>query len=151
MKVCKWLSFVAIPMLILAVLVSTASAASSRSGKFVTIDGQEINFFRIEDRSLIKGWLEGTAIEIPLESVGEVVFLDSPNASYSMFGNDISAGQVEVSRRFDGRRFMVQDAFLPSDCDCTYLTYSYRNPFTDEIHRGNMAIDGLRRIIFSDR
>lgn len=151
MKVCKWLRYVALPLLVLVMLVSSASATSGRSGRFLTIDGQEIHFFRIEDRTLIKGWLDGTAIEIPLESVGEVLLFDSPNASYSMFGNDISAGQMEVSRRFDGRRFIVQDAFLPSNCDCTYLTYSYRNPFTDEILRGNMAIDGLRRIIFNDR
>ncbi|WP_305041351.1 hypothetical protein [Geoalkalibacter sp.] len=151
MNVCKWLRLVAIPMLVLALLVGTAVGASARSGKFVTIDGQEISFFRIEDRSVIKGWLNGTAIEVPMDSVGEVVFFESPNASYSMFGNDISAGEIELTRKVDGRKFIVQDAFLPSNCDCTYLTYAFRNPFTDEINRSNIAIDGLRRIVFDDR
>ncbi|MDO3377512.1 hypothetical protein [Geoalkalibacter halelectricus] len=150
MRICKWLRFVAIPLLLLCVLVSAASGAT-RSGKFVTIDGQEIRFFRIEDRALVKGWFNGTALEVPMAAVREVVFFDSPYASYSMFGNDISAGEVELTRRTDGAKFIVQDAFLPSDCDCTYLTYTYRNPFTDDIHRGNLAIDALRRIVFEDR
>ncbi|KIH76325.1 hypothetical protein SAMN05660860_00033 [Geoalkalibacter ferrihydriticus] len=150
MKICKWLRYVAIPLLLLSVLVSTASGAT-RSGRFVTIDGQEVRFFRIEDRNLIKGWFNGTALEVPMDAVREIVFFDSPNASYSMFGNDISAGEMELTRKTDGQKFIIQDAFLPSDCDCTYLTYSYRNPFTDDINRGNFAIDGLRRIVFDDR
>ncbi len=150
MKICMWLRFIAIPTLVLAVLVSAASGAT-RPGKFVTIEGQEIQFFRIDDRGTIKGWLNGTAIEIPMDTVSEVVFFDSPNASYSMFGNDISSGEIEVTRALDGKKFILQDAFLPSDCDCTFLTYSYRNPFTDDINQGNTALDGLRRIVFENK
>ncbi len=150
MNVCKWLRLIAIVALFLAFSGGTILGATTRSGKFVTIEGQEISFFRIEDRDTVKGWLNGTAIEIPMDTVSEIVFFDSPNVSYSMFGNDISSGEVEVTRRSDGQRFILKDAFLPSDCDCTYLTYTYRNPFTDEVNQGNTALDGLRKIGFSD-
>lgn len=150
MKVCKWLRLIAIVALLVAFQGGTVFGATTRSGRFVTIEGQEISFFRIQDRDTIKGWLNGTAIEIPMDTVSEIVFFDSPNVSYSMFGNDISSGEVEVTRKADGQRFILNDAFLPSDCDCTYLTYSYRNPFTDEINQGNTALDGLRKIVFQN-
>lgn len=150
MKVCKWLRLTAIVALLMAFQLGTVFGATTRSGRFVTIEGQEIAFFRIQDRDTIKGWLNGTAIEIPMDTVSEIVFFDSPNVSYSMFGNDISSGEVEVTRKADGQRFILNDAFLPSDCDCTYLTYTYRNPFTDEVNQGNTALDGLRKIVFEN-
>jgi len=150
MKICTWLRFIALPAIIVTLLAGVVCGATTRPGKFVTIEGQEIRFYRIDDRDTIKGWLNGTAIEVPLSSVSVVVFLDSPNSSYSMFGNDISSGEVELTRKLDGKSFILQDAFLPSECDCTFMTYSYRNPFTDEINQGNTALDGLRRIVFDD-
>jgi len=150
MKVRMRISFIAIPILLLALQAGLAFGTQSRPGKFVTVEGQEIGFFQIEGRSVIKGWLNGTAIDIPLETVSQIVFFDSPDINYSMFGNDISSGNLEVTRKADGVKFMIQDAFLPSDCDCTYITYTYRNPFTEEINQGNTALDGLRKVIFDD-
>lgn len=147
MKVCKVLS---VSILMLALLAGGAFAGESRVGKFVTIEGQEIGFFQINDREVIKGWLNGTAIDIPMDTISQIVFFDTPNVNYSMFGNEISTGNLELTRKSDGKKFMIQDAFLPSDCDCTYLTYTYRNPFTEEISEGNTALDGLRKIIFDD-
>lgn len=150
MKVCTRISLIAIPILFLALQAGIAFGGESRPGKFVTIEGQEISFFQIEGRPIIKGWLNGTAIDIPMDTVSQIVFFDSPDINYSMFGNDISSGNLEVTRKSDGKKFMIQDAFLPSDCDCTYITYTYRNPFTEEISQGNTALDGLRKIIFDD-
>jgi hypothetical protein len=150
MKVCKLISFIAIPILLMVLQAAIALGADSRPGKFVTIEGQEIGFFQFEGRQIIKGWLNGTAIDIPMDTVSQIVFFDSPDINYSMFGNDISSGSLEVTRKSDGKKFMIQDAFLPSDCDCTYVTYTYRNPFTEEINQGNTAVDGLRKIIFDD-
>lgn len=152
MKACKWTSAVAILVTLLTLLAGSAFAASasSRPGKFVTVEGREIAFFRLDGRSTIKGWLNGIAIEVPMDTVSQVVFFDSPNVSYSMFGNNISSGNIELTRRADGKKFILTDAFLPSDCDCTYLTYSYRNPFTDEMNQANAALDGLRKILFLD-
>ncbi len=149
MNVCKRLSCIAIPILLILLQV-TVAFADSRPGKFVTIEGQEIGFFQFDGRPIIKGWLNGTAIDIPMDTVSQIVFFDSPDINYSMFGNDISSGSLEVTRKSDGKKFMIQDAFLPSDCDCTYVTYTYRNPFTEEINQGNTALDGLRKIIFDD-
>lgn len=150
MNVRMRISLIAIPILFFVLQAGLVFGEESRPGKFVTIDGQEIAFFQIQGRPVIKGWLSGTAIDIPLETVSQIVFFDSPDINYSMFGNDISSGNVEVTRKADGKKFMIQDAFLPSDCDCTYVTYTYRNPFTEEINQGNTAVDGLRKIIFED-
>lgn len=150
MNVRMRISLIAIPILFFVLQAGLVFGGESRPGKFVTIDGQEIIFFQLEGRPVIKGWLSGTAIDIPLETVSQIVFFDSPDINYSMFGNDISSGNVEVTRKADGKKFMIQDAFLPSDCDCTYVTYTYRNPFTEEINQGNTALDGLRKIIFED-
>ncbi len=150
MTSCKRICFIAIPILALVLQVGLAFGGESRLGKFVTIEGQEIGFFQLEGRPVIKGWLNGTAIDIPMDTVSQIVFFDSPDINYSMFGNDISSGNLEVTRKSDGSKFMIQDAFLPSDCDCTYITYTYRNPFTEEINQGNTALDGLRKIIFDD-
>ncbi len=147
MNLCKRLSIFALFSLVM-LQAGLAFAADTRAGKFVTIEGQEIAFFRIEGRETIKGWLNGTAIDIPIETVSQMVFFDTPNVNYSIFGNDISAGELEVTRKSDNKSFFLQDAFLPSDCDCTYITYTYRNPFTDETNQGNTALDGLRKIIF---
>jgi hypothetical protein len=143
-------SLFAITVLFLTLQAAIAFGGESRVGKFVTVEGQEIGFFQIEGRAVIKGWLNGTAIDIPMDTVTQIVFFDSPDVNYSMFGNDISSGNLEVIRKSDGKKFMIQDAFLPSDCDCTYVTYTYRNPFTEEINQGNTALDGLRKIIFDD-
>ncbi|BCR03728.1 hypothetical protein DESUT3_07970 [Desulfuromonas versatilis] len=148
MNVCKRISVFAILTVFLLLQVGPATAGDTRPGKFVTIEGQEISFFRIDGRDTIKGWLNGTAIDIPIDTVSQIVFFDTPNINYSIFGNDISAGEMEVTRKSDGKSFFLQDAFLPSDCDCTYITYTYRNPFTDETNQGNTALDGLRKLIF---
>mgnify|MGYP004702821135 FL=1 len=150
MEVLKWVRLVPVVLLALTLQTGVAIGAQARPGKFITIEGQEISFFRMEGRNVIKGWLNGTAIDIPLDTVSQIVFFDSPNVNYSMFGNDISAGEIELTRKTDNKKFILQDAFLPSDCDCTYLTYTYRNAFTDETSQGNTAIDGLRKIIFFD-
>ena len=151
MNVCKRMSLIGFLTLFLVLPGSFSMAGDSRPGKFVTIEGQEISFFRIEGRDLIKGWFNGTAIDIPVDTVSQIVLFDSPNVNYSIFGNEISAGEMEVTRKVDGRTFLLQDAFLPSDCDCTFLTYTYRNPFTDETIQGNAALDGLRKIVFQDQ
>lgn len=151
MKACKWTSAIAILVILMTLQAGSvfAEGAASRPGKFVTIDGKEISFFRLDGRTTIKGWLNGIAIEVPMDTVSQVVFFDTPSVSYSMAGNNISSGNMELTRRADGKKFILTDAFLPSDCDCTYITYSYRNPFTDEMSQANAAIDGLRKIIFS--
>ncbi len=148
MNACKWIRLIAIPMLFLMLQTGLAFGAASRPGKFVTVEGHEISFFRLDGRSSIKGWLNGIALEVPMDTVSQVVFFDTPTVNYSMFGNNISSGNVELTRRADGQKFLLTDAFLPSDCDCTFVTYSYRNPFTDEMSQANAAIDGLRKIIF---
>lgn len=151
MNAGKRIRLIAIPMLLIVLYAGLAFGAESRPGKFVTIEGQQVSFFRIEGRESIKGWHDGIAIEVPMDTVSQVVFFDSPSVSYSMFGNEISAGAIELTRRLDGKTFLLQDAFLPSSCNCTYLTYSYRNPFTDEMNQANAAIDGLRKIVFEDK
>lgn len=150
MGVFNWVRLVPVVLFALTLMTGVALGAQTRPGKFVTIEGQEISFFRMEDRNVIKGWLSGTAIDVPIDTVSQIVFFDSPNVNYSMFGNDISTGEIELTRKSDNKKFILQDAFLPSDCDCTYLTYTFRNAFTDETSQGNTAIDGLRKIIFLD-
>ena len=109
MKVCTRISLIAIPILFLALQAGIAFGGESRPGKFVTIEGQEIGFFQIEGRPIIKGWLNGTAIDIPMDTVSQVVFFDSPDINYSMFGNDISSGNLEVTRKSDGKKFMIKN------------------------------------------
>lgn len=55
-----------------------------------------------------------------------------------------------LTRRTDGKKFVLHDAFMPTDCDCSYITYTYPNPFTGETLQANAAIDGLQKIIFED-
>jgi len=67
-----------------------------------------------------------------------------------MFGNEISAGQLELTRKSDGKKFILREAFLPSGCDCTFITYTYRNPFTLELGQESIPVDGLKQIIFGE-
>lgn len=150
MAICNWARHILIATCLLVFLAGTASAEQTRVGKIVTIEGQEISFFKLDDRPLIKGWLNGTALEIPVDTVSEIVLFDTPRVNYSILGNQISSGEMELSRRMDGKKFIVEDAFLPSDCDCTHLTYTYRNPFTEEFIKGNIDISGIKKIIFEE-
>ncbi|ORJ60266.1 hypothetical protein C2E25_15580 [Geothermobacter hydrogeniphilus] len=149
MKVAKWVRLLAVAVMLVSLQVGVSLAADARPGKCITLDGQEVSFFQI-DRTLVKGWWNGTPIEVPLETVSEILFLDSPKVNYSMSGNEISSGQIELTRKSDGKKFILRDAFLPSDCDCTFITYTYRNPFTLELGSENLPLDGLKQIIFAD-
>ncbi|RME33274.1 MAG: hypothetical protein D6794_11770 [Deltaproteobacteria bacterium] len=150
MNAAKWVRVLVIALSLLVFQVGMAAAADARPGKCITLEGQEVSFFKI-DRNLVKGWWNGTPIEVPLEFVSEILFLDSPKVNYSMFGNEISAGQIELTRKSDGKKFILKDAFLPSDCNCTFITYTYRNPFTLELGTESLPIDGLKQIIFVDK
>jgi hypothetical protein len=147
MNVAKWVRLLAVALVLVTLQMGTSFAAEARPGKCITLDGDEVSFFQI-DRNLVKGWWNGTPIEVPLTTVSEILFLDSPQANYSMFGNEISAGQIELTRKSDGKKFILRDAFLPSDCDCTFITYTYRNPFTLELGQESLPIDGLKQVIF---
>jgi len=147
MNVAKWVRLFAVAILLLSLQVGLSFASDARPGKCLTLDGQEVSFFQI-DRTMVKGWWNGTPIEVPLSTVSEILFLNSPEVNYSMSGNEISAGQVELTRRSDGKKFILQDAFMPSDCDCTFITYSYRNPFTLELGNETLPLDGLKQIVF---
>jgi hypothetical protein len=65
-------------------------------------------------------------------------------------GNDIKTGIMGLTCRNDGRKFVLHDAFMPADCNCSYITDTDRSPFTGEILQANAAIDGLQKIIFED-
>lgn len=149
MSVGKWVGLIAVGTMILVWQAGTALAADARPGKCITLDGQEVSFFQI-DRELVKGWWNGTPIEVPLSTVSEILFVDSPNINYSMAGNEISAGQLELTRKSDGRKFILRDAFLPSACNCSFITYTYRNPFTLELGQESIPLDGLKQIIFGE-
>lgn len=144
----KWIQLVVV-VLFSALLAAPALATDARPGKCITLDGQEVGFVKL-DRDLVKGWWNGTPIEVPLSTVSEVLFIDSPKVNYSMSGNDINAGQIELTRKSDGKKFILRDAFLPSDCNCTVIAYTYRNPFTLKLSQESIPLDGLKQIIFSD-
>jgi len=149
MKSAKWVRLIAAGLFCLLLTAGHAFAADARPGKCITLEGQEISFFRL-DRSLVKGWWNGTPIEVPLSTVSEILFLDSPSVNYSMADNQISSGQVELTRKSDGKKFVLSDAFLPSGCNCSFLTYTYRNPFTLELGQESLPVDGLKQIIFGE-
>lgn len=83
-------------------------------------------------------------------TVSEVTFFEAPKVDYSIIGNDIKTGTMGLTRASDGKQFVLQDAFMPADCNCSYITYTYKNPFTGETLQANAAIDGLQRIVFED-
>lgn len=125
-------------------------AEKSRPGRLVTLDNKEVVFEGILNRDVVKGWWNGSAITVPLKTVGEVTFFETPKNDYSIIGNNIKTGVLGLTRLTDKRTFVLNDAFLPSDCNCSYLTYTYRNPFTGELLQANAAIDGLQKIVFDD-
>lgn len=142
-------------LLLIAALLTLLQAASafaeqSRSGRLVTLDNKEVVFEGILNRDIVKGWWNGSALTVPLKTVGEVTFFETPKKDYSIIGNNIRTGAIGLTRLTDKRTFVLNDAFLPSDCNCSYLTYTYRNPFTSELLQANAAIDGLQKIIFDD-
>ena len=141
---------IAIPLLTILFLATIASADQNRPGRLVTLDNKEIVFDSILERDLIKGWWNGSAISVPLDTVTEITFFEAPKSDYSIIGNDINTGILGLTRRNDGKKFVLHDAFMPSDCNCSYITYTYRNPFTGETLQANAAIDGLQQIIFED-
>lgn len=141
---------IVIPLLLIAILAVTASADQNRPGRLITLDNKEIVFDGIQDRDIVKGWWNGSALTVPVETVSEITFFEAPKVDYSIIGNDIKTGIMGLTRRSDGKKFVLQDAFIPSDCNCSYLTYTYRNPFTGEVLQANAAIDGLQKIIFED-
>ena len=114
------------------------------------LDNKEIVFDSILERDIVKGWWNGSAITVPLETVTEITFFEAPKVDYSIIGNDIKTGIMGLTRRNDGKKFVMHDAFMPSECNCSYITYTYRNPFTGETLQANAAIDGLQKIIFED-
>jgi hypothetical protein len=135
---------------LLTMLATPVFAEKSRSGRLVTLDNKEVVFEGILNRDVVKGWWNGSAITVPLKTVGEVTFFETPKNDYSIIGNNIKTGVLGLTRLADKRTFVLNDAFLPSDCNCSYLTYTYRNPFTGELLQANAAIDGLQKIVFDD-
>jgi hypothetical protein len=144
------LRLVAITLLMLSLSTGVVLAEQSRPGRLVTLDNKEIVFDSIKNRDTVKGWWNGSAINVPLETVSEITLFDAPKVDYSIIGNNIKTGVIGLTRRSDGKKFVLNDAFLPSDCNCSYLTYTYRNPFTGEVMQANAALDGLQQIIFED-
>lgn len=133
-----------------AVLFATSALAEPpRSGRLVTLDNKEILFDGITNRTQVKGWLEGSAISVSFDKLAEITFVETPKNDYSIIGNNIETGILLLTNRADGKMFVLRDAFLPSDCNCSYLTYTYRNPFTGEVMQANAAIEGLQKIIFA--
>ncbi len=147
-RICMRL--VAITLLTLMGLVSVASADQNRPGRLITLDNREIVFDSITERDTVKGWWNGSALTVPINTVSEVTFFEAPKVDYSIIGNDIKTGTMGLTRRSDGKQFVLQDAFMPADCNCSYITYTYKNPFTGETLQANAAIDGLQRIVFED-
>ena len=147
-RICMRL--VAITLLTLICLVSVASADQNRPGRLITLDNREIVFDSITERDTVKGWWNGSALTVPMNTVSEVTFFEAPKVDYSIIGNDIKTGTMGLTRASDGKQFVLQDAFMPADCNCSYITYTYKNPFTGETLQANAAIDGLQRIIFED-
>lgn len=147
-RICTRL--VAIPLLMILCLATLASADQDRPGRLITLDNKEIVFDSIMERDVVKGWWNGSAISVPLVTVSEITFFEAPKVDYSIIGNDIKTGIMGLTRRSDGKKFVLQDAFMPADCNCSYITYTYRNPFTGETLQANAAIDGLQRIVFED-
>jgi hypothetical protein len=144
------LRLVAITLLMLSLSAGAVLAEQSRPGRLVTLDNKEIVFDGIKNRDTVKGWWNGSAINVPLETVSEITLFDAPKVDYSIIGNNIKTGVIGLTRRSDGKKFVLNDAFLPSDCNCSYLTYTYLNPFTGEVMQANAALDGLQQIIFED-
>ncbi|NIP48536.1 MAG: hypothetical protein GWO30_00555 [Gammaproteobacteria bacterium] len=147
-RICMRL--VAITLLTLVGLVSVASADQNRPGRLITLDNREIVFDSITERDTVKGWWNGSALTVPMKTVSEVTFFEAPKVDYSIIGNDIKTGTMGLTRASDGKQFVLQDAFMPADCNCSYITYTYKNPFTGETLQANAAIDGLQRIVFED-
>lgn len=150
MGVRLWMRLIAIALLMLPFSAGAVLAEQSRPGRLVTLDNKEIVFEGIKSRDVVKGWWNGSAITVPLETVSEVTLFDAPKVDYSIIGNNIKTGVIGLTRRSDGKKFVLNDAFLPSDCNCSYLTYTYQNPFTGEAMQANAALDGLQKIIFED-
>jgi hypothetical protein len=94
--------------------------------------------------------LNGSAISVPVDTVTKITFFEPPNVDYSIIGNEIKTGVIGLTRRNDGKKHVLHDAFVPADCNCSYITYTYLNPFTGETLQANAAIDGLQKIIFAD-
>jgi hypothetical protein len=147
-RICMRL--MAITLLTLVGLVSVANADQNRPGRLITLDNREIVFDSITERDTVKGWWNGSALTVPIKTVSEVTFFEAPKVDYSIIGNDIKTGTMGLTRASDGKQFVLQDAFMPADCNCSYITYTYKNPFTGETLQANAAIDGLQRIVFED-
>ncbi|TLM67152.1 MAG: hypothetical protein FDZ69_05305 [Deltaproteobacteria bacterium] len=150
MGVRLWMRLFAITVLLLSFSAGIVFAEQSRPGRLITLDNKEIVFESIKNRDTVKGWWNGSAIAVPVDTVSEITLFEAPKVDYSIIGNNIKTGLVGLTRRSDGKKFVLNDAFLPSDCNCSYLTYTYRNPFTGEVLQANAAIDGLQQIIFDD-
>lgn len=145
-----WMRLPAVTLVLLLLSAGIALAEQSRPGRLITLDNKEIVFDSIRNRDLVKGWWNGSAISVPLDTISEISFFEAPKVDYSIIGNNIKTGIIGLTRRADGKKFVLNDAFLPSDCNCSYLTYTYRNPFTGEVLQANAAIDGLQKILFED-
>ena len=72
-RICMRL--VAIPLLTILCLATFALADQDRPGRLVTLDNKEIVFDSIMDRDVVKGWWNGSAITVPVDTVNRVVRL----------------------------------------------------------------------------
>jgi hypothetical protein len=145
-----WMRLIAITLLLFPFTAGVVLAGQSRPGRLVTLDNKEIVFESLVNRNEVKGWLNGSAISVPFDTLSEIIFVETPKKDYSIIGSNIETGILVLTHRADGKMFALRDAFLPSDCNCSYLTYTYLNPFTGEVQQANAAIDGLQQIIFKD-
>ena len=139
----KWefIRLIAIPLLTILCLATFASADQGRPGRLVTLDNKEFVFDSIMDRDIVKGWRNGSAISAPVDTVTKLTSFEAPKVYYCIMG---------LTRRNDGKNFVLYDAFVPADCNCSYTTDTYHNSFTGEILQANAAFDGLQKIIFED-
>jgi len=100
-RICMRL--IAIPLLTILCLATFASADQGRPGRLVTLDNKEIVFDSIMDRDIVKGWWNGSAISVPVDTVTEITFFEAPKVDYSIIGNDIKTGIMGLTRRNDGK------------------------------------------------
>ena len=139
----KWdfIRLIAIPLLTILCLATFASADQGRPGRLVTLDNKEFVFDSIMDRDIVKGRRNGSAISAPVDTITEITSFEAPKVYYCIMG---------LTRRNDGKKFVLHDAFMPADCNSSYITYTYQNSFTREILLANAAFEGLQKIIFED-
>lgn len=63
---------VAVSLLTILCLATSAAADQDRPGRLVTLDNREIVFDSIKERDIVKGWWNGSALTVPLDTVTEI-------------------------------------------------------------------------------